>query len=356
MTKPVSVEQYKLVTSFESVRKTLLTKKDQRLARPLAYWALPNDRRLPLALLDKSLNDLLAQPFDELSATPGIGQKKMGAMIKLLLRAANEPVHDIPFGIADLAEDEESTETTIVTPSGFDPSTVSESQWSRWTQTVARHGLLEEKLGRLAPSLTHLPTVIWDRPLGFYSNYTIAEIRKLKTHGEKRVAVILEVFHEADRLLANVPTAGTLTIRLLPKFVQKVEAAIETAMTAEELPDSEFVRKEIVAPLLRQTKVDLGEMIQKLCEARIGPRGKPQSVKSQSRRLGVTRARIYQLVDECAMAFSVRWPQGRCQLDALKQRYEREEQHPEALRLLDAARQICFPQKLEGEQADEAED
>ena len=47
--KPIrtrTVEEYKLTSSFERVRTTLLDEQyADRLERPLAYWALPNDRR-----------------------------------------------------------------------------------------------------------------------------------------------------------------------------------------------------------------------------------------------------------------------------------------------------------------------
>ena len=51
MNKVTSVEDYKIVSSFQSLRKTLLDDKfADRLEKPLAYWALPNDRRLPLGV------------------------------------------------------------------------------------------------------------------------------------------------------------------------------------------------------------------------------------------------------------------------------------------------------------------
>ena len=37
--------------------------------------------------------------------------------------------------------------------------------------------------------------VIWNTPLGAYTHFTLGEIRAMKTHGEKRVRAILEVFH-----------------------------------------------------------------------------------------------------------------------------------------------------------------
>ena len=83
-----STEQVRQRTIFEAVRKTLLQAPfGDRLDKPLAYWAHPNDRRLPLAFLGRTLNELLATPFDELRSTPGVGQKKIAALVTLLERA-----------------------------------------------------------------------------------------------------------------------------------------------------------------------------------------------------------------------------------------------------------------------------
>ena len=63
----------------------------------------------------------------------------------------------------------------------FDPALVSEALWSQWRETVKSHNIGQEKLGRLAPTLQALPTVIWHKPLSDYVNYTVAEIRQLRT-------------------------------------------------------------------------------------------------------------------------------------------------------------------------------
>ena len=61
--KVTSAEDYKIVSSFQSLRKTLLEEKfADRLEKPLAYWAMPNDRRLPLAFLGRTIKDLLDTP------------------------------------------------------------------------------------------------------------------------------------------------------------------------------------------------------------------------------------------------------------------------------------------------------
>ncbi len=47
-----SVEELRVVGHFESLRKILLSEAyAEHLDRPLAYWTLPTDRRLPLAFL-----------------------------------------------------------------------------------------------------------------------------------------------------------------------------------------------------------------------------------------------------------------------------------------------------------------
>ena len=77
----VSVEELQVVSRFEGLRQILLAEAyADHLHKPLAFWALPTDRRLPLAFLGRTLCDLLSMPFVELSATPGIGRKKMAAL------------------------------------------------------------------------------------------------------------------------------------------------------------------------------------------------------------------------------------------------------------------------------------
>ena len=90
LVKTVSVEELQVASRFEGLRKLLLSEPyADHLDKPLAYWALPTDRRLPLAFLGRRLRDLLSVPFVDLSATPGIGRKKMGSFVQLLARAAN---------------------------------------------------------------------------------------------------------------------------------------------------------------------------------------------------------------------------------------------------------------------------
>ncbi len=90
LARTMSVEELQMVSHFEGLRRMLLSDAYvDHLDKPLAYWALPTDRRLPLAFLGRTLRDLLGTPFVELSATPGIGRKKIASLVQLLARAAN---------------------------------------------------------------------------------------------------------------------------------------------------------------------------------------------------------------------------------------------------------------------------
>ena len=72
MPKPSSADDVKLMSSYETVKATLLEPAfADRLDKPLAFWPLPNDRRLPTAFLGRALRDLPSTPFPLLAATAG---------------------------------------------------------------------------------------------------------------------------------------------------------------------------------------------------------------------------------------------------------------------------------------------
>ncbi|MCA9185819.1 MAG: hypothetical protein R3E01_08615 [Pirellulaceae bacterium] len=348
MTHSSSAEEYKLVSSFEAVRKTLLQDGyEDRLDKPLAYWALPNDRRLPLAFLGRSLRELLATPFNELTATRGIGQKKISSLVKLLHRATSDTAPAVPFGLSELAKEIQSRdgELRLADTAAFDPSLVSEALWVQWRDTVRRFELGDEKLGRLAPSLQSLPTVIWRTPLSEYLDRTVDEIRHMRTHGEKRVRVILEVFHAVHQLLNGGNAESHLAVRLIPNQICPVMQWVDVVCREGRIPGRDELRSELVDPLLEQIMVDSGEVVHNLACERLGINGEPKSVRVQSHEMGVTRARIYQLLEDCAKVMEVRWPEGADALGRLAKIYSSESAPAAAVTLFEATLELFYPAK-----------
>lgn len=344
--KVTSAEDYKIVSSFQSVRKTLLDEKfADRLEKPLAYWAMPNDRRLPLAFLGRTIKDLLATPFEELSATPGIGQKKISSLVKLLSRATKDHPPAVPFGMNDLAESKRAAEKPKKNKPAFDPAIVSEALWTQWLETVRKHDIGHEKLGRLAPSLLALPTVIWHTPLEFYMEHSVAEIRQLKTHGEKRVRVVLEVFYIAHEILNEAGTDPHIAVRFVPRFILPLERWVAGWMSRPGVPSPAEVREHFSQPLLDQLRNDVGDTIYGLSAGRLGTEGDPQSVRHQSKQMGVTRARVYQLLEDCARVMEVRWPEGRAQLAKLVAKFRKDATADDDLTLLKATAELFYPTK-----------
>lgn len=345
MTKPISAEEYKLLSSFEEIRKTLLTDQYQdRLEKPLAYWALPNDRRLPLAFLGRTIGDLLATPFHELTATPGIGQKKINSLVTLLHRAADEEAPSIPFGLGQTNGNPPTQE--LIVDGKFDASRVSELHWSKWRETVENHGLAGERIGRVARSLREVPTVIWNTPLEFYLHFTLAEMRELKTHGEKRVRVVLEVFHYIHHLLANIDSDGHLTMRLVPRIVARLESWVQQALQRDDVPTLNDIKHSLAEPILVQIDLDTGPAVVELARGRMGIDAPPQTVRLQSRRMGVTRARVYQLLDDCSKLFEVRWPCGKMWMDRLVRRCDGRADE-KCMQLLQSINELLYPDKYE---------
>jgi hypothetical protein len=267
-------------------------------------------------------------------------------LVKLLHRATEESPPSVPFGIDDLVRSETGKGAEPLSKNGrFNPSVVSEALWAQWRETVRQHDVGREKLGRLAPSLQALPTVIWHTPLSAYVNQTLAEIRQLKTHGEKRVRVVLEVFYVVHQMVRGAGSHDRLAVRLTPKFIPPVEEWIWSAIRRDGLPDHEEIRRSLAGPLLDQIEADAGETVHELACGRLGIQSPPQSVRLQSRQMGVTRARVYQLLDECSKVMDVRWPEGRCQLAALAEKLDREEVEGDARELFSALRELLFPAK-----------
>jgi hypothetical protein len=353
LAKTVSVEELQIVSRFESLRQLLLSQAySDHLDKPLAYWALPTDRRLPLAFLGRTLRDLLTVPFVELSATPGIGRKKIASFVQLLARAANTDPAELPTEILAMPASDELSPVDGQAEEGvlFDPANISEVTWAQWRACVVRHGLSVEKLGRFSPSLQDMTRVIWNTPLGAYTSCTLAEIRAMKTHGEKRLRAVLEVFHSVHTIVGGMGTQAHLAIRIVPNLIGWVEEWIGRALQRPGIPDEQEIFVNFVNPLLEQVRIDATQQIATLAENRLGIGGPITSVRQAARTMGLTRARVYQLLNEINDIMMVRWPMGRHQSHELRERFQAETADSDRadLRQFFAAVELFYPGSRRG--------
>ncbi len=234
---------------------------------------------------------------------------------------------------------------------GFDPSSVSEVVWGQWRASISKHNLGEEKLGRFAPTLRHMTRVIWNTPLGAYTHLTLGEIRAMKTHGEKRVRAILEVFHAVHVMVANMGTQDHLVVRIIPRLIDEAEQWIGHALQAPGVPSAQELFEHLVRLLLEQVRIDATQQIASLAENRLGLAGPITSVRQAARSMGLTRARVYQLLNEINDIMAVRWPHGRHQMYELREKLlseAKEMESPPDLQQFLAAVELFYPGSRRG--------
>ena len=263
----------------------------------------------------------------------------------LLQRATQDAPPAVPVGMADFVDELGNLPDKPIQPAAFDPLVVSEALWSEWCNVVERFGIGSETLGRLAPSLKKLPTVIWNTPIGDYLGHTVSEIRKLRTHGEKRVRCVLEVFHFVHQQLSGAQLSDDIKQLLAPPSIAAIRAWCDRCLDKSITPTEEDIREQFAKPFLDQILIDSGSTVHKLAEERLGINGDPVSVRIQARNLGVTRARIYQLLDDCAKVMSVRWPDGKRTLDMLTSNFAVYGPDSQNLGLFFGLRELCYPEK-----------
>jgi len=104
-----------------------------------------------------------------------------------------------------------------------------------------------------------------------------------------------------------------------------VEQWIGRALQTHGVPSREEIFENLVSPLLEQVRLDATQQIASLAENRLGISGPITSVRQAARSMGLTRARVYQLLNEINDIMAVRWPTGRHQVYELREKLAGEE-------------------------------
>jgi hypothetical protein len=195
--------------------------------------------------------------------------------------------------------------------------------------------------------LQALPTVIWHTPLSDYMDLSLIDIRQLKTHGEKRVRAILEVFWVVHEALADSTVRDHLDVRLVPRFVRPLEQWIRTTIEEPAPVTLSSMRASLAQPLLNQVEIDLGQTVWRLVSERLGIKARAKSVRQLAANMGVTRARIYQLLEDCGKVMDVRWPEGERALVALGERLHHGAAEEGAVIMFSTLMAVFYPKSVQ---------
>jgi hypothetical protein len=158
-------------------------------------------------------------------------------------------------------------------------------------------------------------------------------------------------------VLSQAGADSHLSVRLAPAFLLPLERWVGDALAQENPPPRAEVSRCLAEPLLAQIEIDAGPTVAKLADGRLGIHGELQSVRQQARKLGVTRARVYQLLDDCAQVMAVRWPEGAGAVNGLVEKLARGTEVDDSLELLRSTSELFFygVARLDGEVADNAD-
>ena len=146
-------------------------------------------------------------------------------------------------------------------------------------------------------------------------------------------------------------TRDHLAVRIVPRLIDRVEQWIGRALQQPGVPGRQELFSEFVEPLLEQIRIDSPQQVYSMAETRLGVNGPLTSVRQVARTMGLTRARVYQLLNEINDIMMVRWPTGRHQVHELREKYAAEtadvRRRPD-LRQFHAAVELFYPGSRRG--------
>lgn len=115
-------------------------------------------------------------------------------------------------------------------------------------------------------------------------------------------------------LLSTLPAHSDIRVAVLPVQVAEANRWIAQLQGHEQLPSVHSIREHFLERLLAQVKHDLGERGERVSDVtkrRIGEAGQVPTFREIGNDFGVMHDRIRQLIQQGAVVFHVRWPEGR---------------------------------------------
>ena len=148
-------------------------------------------------------------------------------------------------------------------------------------------------------------------------------------------------------MLDHIDPQGDLAVRLAPRTIVAAEEWMAEARSRSFPPGREEIEQQLVEPIVQQLASTPAKRWPSWPAAAWASGPSAESVRNQSKSLGVTRARVYQMLEECHNVMSIRWPDGRRQLDEFAQWLDENYASAEAANLLASLRELLYPLKFD---------
>ena len=319
---------------FKAVSRLLETHGDDAMLDwPLQRWLQPDDRHLPAALLNQTVRTILQTPFAEIAGRPGIGETRLEKLFAVIDRAANAMGWDggDSFHIAD-----EANGDSFFNRFGFPFHVVrnayflgaaktpywelTDRDWESMARLIRHHCLEDYVLGRFARALHGLHPSLWQERICTFTQQRFSELTWQKGFGHLRQTHVVDLIENLAWLLSTLPAQNDIRVAVLPARIAEANKWIAQLQGHGQLPSVHSICEHFLEPLLAQVKHDLGERGERVSEVtkrRIGEAGQVPTFRDIGNDIGVTGNRIRQLIQQGAVVFQVRWPEGRYLLQGI---------------------------------------
>jgi len=203
-TQSRTVWKFKLAEEFVAVRAEL--NKDEfaaKIDRPLRDWTVLDDRPLPVCFFDTNVRSIINSSFSVLFDTPGVGQKKMAVLLRVLRRIAGMAEPATAGSASEPASSPIARYCPPYSRAAIDIQTELSARFQRLRHVLLQsgsHDVLARPLRYWAtPSDRRLPTILLDNSVAELLEMPIAAMSDAPYVGPKKISALMDLLERAAR-------------------------------------------------------------------------------------------------------------------------------------------------------------